>query len=510
MVVRSGGRVTTGRRVAGRGQRAEPGARVRRRRCLGRGRHPLLRRPVRPAVARGVDGRGPGRSERPEGAERTGARRRARWMDHPIRRRAGYPVGGLAGQCGGTAPGDGHRPPSGGRGPRPRRRTRPPVPLVDQSDFVAAPRPSPDGRWLAWMAWDHPAMPWDRSSLWLARLDESADGIAVVGPYRVAGGESSVGQPRWGRDGSLVFVDDRTGWWLPYRLAAADVGRPEAGPRALVGLEAEFHAPDWVLGQSTMAERSDGSLVCRVHRDGRDQVVRPGSGRPLDRSRPLGCRGGRAALCGHRRAGGDRRDRRAARRAGLDADRGQGRLRGSLVGRGRDRAHLGRPPVTGGRGRRVRGPTLHGIDPRRAPFPGCSTPRWGHPMGPRTGPPPLVVFCHGGPTSAAEGGLDPVVQFFASRGLAVAAVNYRGSSGFGRAVPAAPRRALGPGRHRRLRALRLGPGRGRPGRRVPHGHPGGQRRRADRARGPHPGRPLRRGGELVRRDRPRGPGRRHP
>ncbi len=52
--------------------------------------------------------------------------------------------------------------------------------------------------------------------------------------------------------------------------------------------------------------------------------------------------------------------------------------------------------------------------------------------------PPLVVFCHGGPTSAAGGGLDPVVQFFCSRGLAVAAVNYRGSSGYGRAVPPAP------------------------------------------------------------------------
>jgi dipeptidyl aminopeptidase/acylaminoacyl peptidase len=49
------------------------------------------------------------------------------------------------------------------------------------------------------------------------------------------------------------------------------------------------------------------------------------------------------------------------------------------------------------------------------------------------GPPPLVVFCHGGPTSSADGGFDPVVQFFTSRGLAVAAVNYRGSSGFGRA-----------------------------------------------------------------------------
>ena len=46
--------------------------------------------------------------------------------------------------------------------------------------------------------------------------------------------------------------------------------------------------------------------------------------------------------------------------------------------------------------------------------------------------PPLVVFCHGGPTGAAEPGFDPLVQFFTSRGLAVAAVNYRGSSGYGR------------------------------------------------------------------------------
>jgi dipeptidyl aminopeptidase/acylaminoacyl peptidase len=52
--------------------------------------------------------------------------------------------------------------------------------------------------------------------------------------------------------------------------------------------------------------------------------------------------------------------------------------------------------------------------------------------GPDPGLPPLVVFCHGGPTSAAEGGFDPLVQFFTSRGLAVAAVNYRGSSGYGR------------------------------------------------------------------------------
>ncbi len=47
-------------------------------------------------------------------------------------------------------------------------------------------------------------------------------------------------------------------------------------------------------------------------------------------------------------------------------------------------------------------------------------------------PPPLLVLCHGGPTGAAEPGLDFAVQFWTTRGIAVAAVDYRGSSGYGR------------------------------------------------------------------------------
>jgi dipeptidyl aminopeptidase/acylaminoacyl peptidase len=47
--------------------------------------------------------------------------------------------------------------------------------------------------------------------------------------------------------------------------------------------------------------------------------------------------------------------------------------------------------------------------------------------------PPLVVMCHGGPTAANDRGFDPLIQYFTSRGLAVLAVNYRGSVGYGRA-----------------------------------------------------------------------------
>ena len=47
--------------------------------------------------------------------------------------------------------------------------------------------------------------------------------------------------------------------------------------------------------------------------------------------------------------------------------------------------------------------------------------------------PPLVVQCHGGPTSAASSTLSLGIQFWTSRGIAVLDVNYGGSTGFGRA-----------------------------------------------------------------------------
>ena len=309
------------------------------------------------------------------------------------------------------------------------------VPLVSGSDFVSAPRPSPDGRWLAWITWDHPAMPWDSSELWVGALDESAGTTAVGRARRVAGGPGvAVGQPRWCRDGALVFVDDRTGWWLPYRMAADRQGLG-APAQCLVEGESEFHAPDWLCGQSTMAELADGSIVARRRDGDGDQLVRlvppDQGGRPWSVEtmvQPCVSIAGVAVVGVDNTAGGGEGGERICV-LGSTPTEAYGVFDVSATPAHRLSSGPEPPgPAEVSMAERFMAPTSNG------PVPGLLF-RPANPAatGPPAARPPLVVFCHGGPTGAAEPGFDPLVQFFTSRGLAVVLVDYRGSSGYGRA-----------------------------------------------------------------------------
>ena len=62
-------------------------------------------------------------------------------------------------------------------------------------------------------------------------------------------------------------------------------------------MEAEFHGPDWVLSQQTMAETADGALVARMTAAGRDALVRlDPQGHPEPLAQPCVSI---AALCAH-------------------------------------------------------------------------------------------------------------------------------------------------------------------------------------------------------------------
>src|SRR6266496_2571972 len=84
--------------------------------------------------------------------------------------------------------------------------------LASGHDFYASPRLSPDGRWLVWLAWDHPNMPWNGTRLYLGEVAQNG-AISKLEP--IAGGATeSIFQPEWSPDGAqIVLVSDRSGWW---------------------------------------------------------------------------------------------------------------------------------------------------------------------------------------------------------------------------------------------------------------------------------------------------------
>jgi dipeptidyl aminopeptidase/acylaminoacyl peptidase len=136
--------------------------------------------------------------------------------------------------------------------------------LASGHDFYAAPRPSPDGRRLAWVSWDRPCMPWDGADLWVADLDP--DGR--LSPARhVAGGPSeSVVQPEWNAEGVLHFVSDRSGWWNLYRERDGQV-------EPLLVMAAEFADAPWEFDYSSYAFVADGRIACRYREHGRDRLA---------------------------------------------------------------------------------------------------------------------------------------------------------------------------------------------------------------------------------------------
>lgn len=290
--------------------------------------------------------------------------------------------------------------------------------LASGKDFYSSPRLSPDGSRLAWLAWDHPNMPWDGSELWLADL--LADG-SLANERLIAGGkQESIFQPEWSPDGILHFVSDRTGWWNIYRF---DEGRIAA----LCEMEAEFGLPQWLFGMSTYAFEDAQRIVCTYLRQGVSHLalLETATGKletietRYTRIEGIRAKPGRAfflAATPHD----------PVNLISLDLTARSSGLRTELLRRSSelqiDPGYLSAPeaieyPTSGGL-------SAHGFfyAPANRDFEGLPGEL-----------PPLLVMSHGGPTSAASPTLKLGIQYWTSRGFAVLDVNYGGSTGYGRA-----------------------------------------------------------------------------
>ncbi|MEP6723588.1 MAG: prolyl oligopeptidase family serine peptidase [Variovorax sp.] len=289
--------------------------------------------------------------------------------------------------------------------------------VVEGHDFYASPRISPDGTRLAWLAWNHPAMPWTSSELWVAGFD----GQAVSDPICVAGGpHESVFQPEWSPDGLLHYVSDRSGWWNIYRR------NTDGNCVCLCPMTAEFGRAQWTFGLSTYAFLSAREIVCTYIENGVGKLARlrtkDGQLTPLQlpwtEFSALRASGNTVVF----KAGGP-----AAAGAVVLLDMASGRVTiikdaSGVAGDASLRDHISEP-------RFIEFPTSGGKTAFALYYPPTSA---GY-QAPAGTLPPLLVKCHGGPTSCASRSLDLRTQFWTSRGVAVVDVDYGGSSGYGRA-----------------------------------------------------------------------------
>ena len=277
--------------------------------------------------------------------------------------------------------------------------------LAEGADFYAAPRTSADGSRLAWIEWDRPHQPWTRTRLLTATLD--AEGSPGAPSVVSADPEESLQQPLFDSEQRLWALSDRQGWWQPWCETVEGLA-PQEAPAA------DHAAAPWQLGGASWLPTAEGWLAT-WQEDG------------------FGVLGERWAAGETRRLATD-----FSRFRGLALDDSHcyciaaAPTRPSAV-LAIDRQSGAVEIVTGGVA--PLGDSAI-VAPQPLSYPSGDGQAQGFLYLPERhgeGPPPLLVSIHGGPTSCTYPVFDARIQFWVRQGFAVADLNYRGSSGHGRA-----------------------------------------------------------------------------
>ncbi len=284
--------------------------------------------------------------------------------------------------------------------------------LASGHDFFSSPAPNPEGNQLAWITWNHPHMPWDATSLWLADITEDGDLIRV---RQVAGGQDiSIQQPRFAPDGALWFISDEGGWWNLYRHA-------DGNSENICPMAAEFGVPHWQFGVSTYGFDPTGHVLCIYSVDNEASL-----GRIVEKQRIETIETPFTSMAGLDIQGesyvltaASPTQFPANYQANLNSHQFECIARSCDLEI--DPGFLARPKAI--RFTTADDDVAHGFfyAPQNQDF-----------EPPDDELPPLIVMLHGGPTSATEGSLNLSRQYWTSRGFAVLDVNYRGSTGYGR------------------------------------------------------------------------------
>lgn len=295
--------------------------------------------------------------------------------------------------------------------------------FVSGDDFYMQPVWHPDGQKLAWIAWNHPNMPWDGSRLYLAEVDWGNGKWLMHSPQIIAGGDDiSIFQPCFSPDGKhLAYVSDQNGWWQIYLCDLHALTHHQ-----LTYAPAEDGMPAWVQGLRTYQFSADSQTIYFIrNQNGSDSLwmfdLSSGKEKPIPLDQPY------TSL------------------TQIQTLSIEGKMQIALIA---SASHI--PPrviTVSPEGKTTVWARSYPEDIPGEYYSPAQSIMWAgldgetvyglyypphNPDVEGRGNPPLIVHIHGGPTSQVKNGFNPRAQYFATRGYAFLEVNYRGSTGYGR------------------------------------------------------------------------------
>ncbi|PCI77022.1 hypothetical protein COB21_03625 [Candidatus Aerophobetes bacterium] len=280
-------------------------------------------------------------------------------------------------------------------------------------DFYSSPSISPCGGKLAFIAWNHPYMPWDQTELLIAALNSSGSFVSTT---RVMDGKNcSLAEPRFARDSTLFFTSNISGFSQIYTY------NETVGCERITHLTGDISTPAWVFNLSRFAFLSPTKIAFIITENAIDALMLVDINEkttsllnlPFNDYNQIECVDGFIYTVG---ASAE------AEKSLLCISPGTGSF--TYVDKHfqppKNKDMISKPVSI--KLNRDQGPLFAFFYPPKSPL---FAPLKHEKI-------PLIVKAHSGPTLHSKPSFQSSIQFWTSRGFAFMEVNYRGSSGYGK------------------------------------------------------------------------------